>query len=110
MCSPSLTCMNCSPVLVLQAVARAFSFVLEETGYFMDGRYYCWRRISLQPIGDSTSYSPDRKEATSGSPSPEEQARAVATMAKLILLWLKLIILCSTVEAVFEDQVGKFDW
>ncbi|XP_028266310.1 ER membrane protein complex subunit 1 isoform X1 [Parambassis ranga] len=31
-------------------------------------------------------------------------------MAMLILLWLKCIILCSTVEAVFEDQVGKFDW
>ncbi|KAK5863339.1 hypothetical protein PBY51_000377 [Eleginops maclovinus] len=31
-------------------------------------------------------------------------------MAKLILLCLKCIILCSTVEAVFEDQVGKFDW
>ncbi|KAK2851205.1 hypothetical protein Q5P01_007481 [Channa striata] len=31
-------------------------------------------------------------------------------MAKLILLWLKLTILCSAVEAVFEDQVGKFDW
>ncbi|XP_061592513.1 ER membrane protein complex subunit 1 [Cololabis saira] len=31
-------------------------------------------------------------------------------MAKLILPFLKLIILWSTVEAVFEDQVGKFDW
>ncbi|KAK2897822.1 ER membrane protein complex subunit 1 [Channa argus] len=31
-------------------------------------------------------------------------------MAKLILLWLKFTILCSTIEAVFEDQVGKFDW
>uniref|UniRef100_A0A8C4ED00 ER membrane protein complex subunit 1 n=1 Tax=Dicentrarchus labrax TaxID=13489 RepID=A0A8C4ED00_DICLA len=31
-------------------------------------------------------------------------------MAKLILLCLKFIILSSAVEAVFEDQVGKFDW
>uniref|UniRef100_A0A7N6BHL7 ER membrane protein complex subunit 1 n=1 Tax=Anabas testudineus TaxID=64144 RepID=A0A7N6BHL7_ANATE len=31
-------------------------------------------------------------------------------MAKLILLWLKFTILCSTIEAVYEDQVGKFDW
>uniref|UniRef100_A0A3Q0SZM5 ER membrane protein complex subunit 1 n=1 Tax=Amphilophus citrinellus TaxID=61819 RepID=A0A3Q0SZM5_AMPCI len=33
-----------------------------------------------------------------------------AAMAKLILLWLKCILLYNTVEAVFEDQVGKFDW
>uniref|UniRef100_A0A3Q3IDY2 EMC1 first beta-propeller domain-containing protein n=1 Tax=Monopterus albus TaxID=43700 RepID=A0A3Q3IDY2_MONAL len=31
-------------------------------------------------------------------------------MTKLVLLCLKCIILCSTIEAVFEDQVGKFDW
>ncbi|KAE8293274.1 ER membrane protein complex subunit 1 Precursor [Larimichthys crocea] len=31
-------------------------------------------------------------------------------MAKLILLCLNYMILRSTVEAVFEDQVGKFDW
>ncbi|TKS77373.1 ER membrane protein complex subunit 1 [Collichthys lucidus] len=31
-------------------------------------------------------------------------------MAKLILLCLNYIILRSAVEAVFEDQVGKFDW
>uniref|UniRef100_A0A3Q3MHM2 ER membrane protein complex subunit 1 n=1 Tax=Mastacembelus armatus TaxID=205130 RepID=A0A3Q3MHM2_9TELE len=31
-------------------------------------------------------------------------------MAKLILLCLKCVILCSTIEALFEDQVGKFDW
>ncbi|XP_029291023.1 ER membrane protein complex subunit 1 isoform X2 [Cottoperca gobio] len=31
-------------------------------------------------------------------------------MAKLILMCLKFMVLCSTVEAVFEDQVGKFDW
>uniref|UniRef100_A0AAX7SI35 ER membrane protein complex subunit 1 n=1 Tax=Astatotilapia calliptera TaxID=8154 RepID=A0AAX7SI35_ASTCA len=31
-------------------------------------------------------------------------------MAKLILLWLKCIILYNAVDAVFEDQVGKFDW
>uniref|UniRef100_A0A3P8T7Z9 ER membrane protein complex subunit 1 n=1 Tax=Amphiprion percula TaxID=161767 RepID=A0A3P8T7Z9_AMPPE len=31
-------------------------------------------------------------------------------MAKLILLWLKCVVLWATVEAVFEDQVGKFDW
>ncbi|XP_031701137.1 ER membrane protein complex subunit 1 isoform X2 [Anarrhichthys ocellatus] len=31
-------------------------------------------------------------------------------MEKLILLCLKCILLCSIVEAVFEDQVGKFDW
>uniref|UniRef100_A0A4W6G6K8 ER membrane protein complex subunit 1 n=1 Tax=Lates calcarifer TaxID=8187 RepID=A0A4W6G6K8_LATCA len=31
-------------------------------------------------------------------------------MAKLILLCLKFTILCGTIEAVFEDQVGKFDW
>uniref|UniRef100_A0A665USJ7 ER membrane protein complex subunit 1 n=1 Tax=Echeneis naucrates TaxID=173247 RepID=A0A665USJ7_ECHNA len=31
-------------------------------------------------------------------------------MAKLILLCLNFIILSNTVEAVFEDQVGKFDW
>ncbi|XP_024148066.1 ER membrane protein complex subunit 1 isoform X1 [Oryzias melastigma] len=31
-------------------------------------------------------------------------------MAKLILLLLKCILLCGTVYAVFEDQVGKFDW
>uniref|UniRef100_A0A8C4EJ14 ER membrane protein complex subunit 1 n=1 Tax=Dicentrarchus labrax TaxID=13489 RepID=A0A8C4EJ14_DICLA len=38
------------------------------------------------------------------------QAKATAAMAKLILLCLKFIILSSAVEAVFEDQVGKFDW
>lgn len=43
-------------------------------------------------------------------PCLEEQAKAAAAMAKLILLCLKCIILYSTVEAVFEDQVGKFDW
>lgn len=31
-------------------------------------------------------------------------------MAKLILRFLKCIVLCSPVLAVFEDQVGKFDW
>uniref|UniRef100_A0A3P9MEN9 ER membrane protein complex subunit 1 n=1 Tax=Oryzias latipes TaxID=8090 RepID=A0A3P9MEN9_ORYLA len=31
-------------------------------------------------------------------------------MAKLILLLLKFILFCGTVYAVFEDQVGKFDW
>uniref|UniRef100_A0AAQ5Y6P4 ER membrane protein complex subunit 1 n=1 Tax=Amphiprion ocellaris TaxID=80972 RepID=A0AAQ5Y6P4_AMPOC len=31
-------------------------------------------------------------------------------MAKLILLWLKCVVLWAIVEAVFEDQVGKFDW
>uniref|UniRef100_A0A669BUE3 ER membrane protein complex subunit 1 n=1 Tax=Oreochromis niloticus TaxID=8128 RepID=A0A669BUE3_ORENI len=31
-------------------------------------------------------------------------------MAKLILLWLKCVILYNAVGAVFEDQVGKFDW
>ncbi|XP_068453372.1 ER membrane protein complex subunit 1 [Clinocottus analis] len=31
-------------------------------------------------------------------------------MAKLIWFCWKCILLCSTVEAVFEDQVGKFDW
>ncbi|XP_056279618.1 ER membrane protein complex subunit 1 [Pseudoliparis swirei] len=31
-------------------------------------------------------------------------------MAKLIWFGLKCILLCSTVGAVFEDQVGKFDW
>ncbi|CAK6951174.1 ER membrane protein complex subunit 1 [Scomber scombrus] len=31
-------------------------------------------------------------------------------MAKLIWLFMKCIVLWSTVEAVFEDQVGKFDW
>ncbi|KAK5923439.1 hypothetical protein CgunFtcFv8_000409 [Champsocephalus gunnari] len=31
-------------------------------------------------------------------------------MAKLIWLCLNFVILCSTVGAVFEDQVGKFDW
>uniref|UniRef100_A0A8C2WRY9 ER membrane protein complex subunit 1 n=1 Tax=Cyclopterus lumpus TaxID=8103 RepID=A0A8C2WRY9_CYCLU len=31
-------------------------------------------------------------------------------MAKLIWFCLKCILLCSTIEAVFEDQVGKFDW
>uniref|UniRef100_A0A3P8QWK3 ER membrane protein complex subunit 1 n=1 Tax=Astatotilapia calliptera TaxID=8154 RepID=A0A3P8QWK3_ASTCA len=36
--------------------------------------------------------------------------RAAAAMAKLILLWLKCIILYNAVDAVFEDQVGKFDW
>ncbi|XP_019944740.2 ER membrane protein complex subunit 1 [Paralichthys olivaceus] len=43
-------------------------------------------------------------------PSHEEQVKATAAMEKLISLWLKCVILCSTVEAVFEDQVGKFDW
>uniref|UniRef100_A0A8D3DMV6 ER membrane protein complex subunit 1 n=1 Tax=Scophthalmus maximus TaxID=52904 RepID=A0A8D3DMV6_SCOMX len=33
-----------------------------------------------------------------------------AAMEKLIVLCLKFIILCGTVDAVFEDQVGKFDW
>ncbi|XP_075898482.1 ER membrane protein complex subunit 1 [Nelusetta ayraudi] len=31
-------------------------------------------------------------------------------MAKAILLFLKLIAVCSIVEGVYEDQVGKFDW
>ncbi|XP_037540870.1 ER membrane protein complex subunit 1 isoform X2 [Nematolebias whitei] len=31
-------------------------------------------------------------------------------MGKLILLLLNLIFLCDIVAAVFEDQVGKFDW
>ncbi|KAM6929928.1 ER membrane protein complex subunit 1 [Lycodopsis pacificus] len=31
-------------------------------------------------------------------------------MEKLILLCLKCILLCNIVGAVFEDQVGKFDW
>ncbi|KAM4610374.1 ER membrane protein complex subunit 1 [Polymixia lowei] len=31
-------------------------------------------------------------------------------MAKLILLYFKVFILCSIANAVFEDQVGKFDW
>uniref|UniRef100_A0A8C5E3L4 ER membrane protein complex subunit 1 n=1 Tax=Gouania willdenowi TaxID=441366 RepID=A0A8C5E3L4_GOUWI len=31
-------------------------------------------------------------------------------MAKLIFLWLKCLVSCCIVEAVFEDQVGKFDW
>ncbi|XP_029689875.1 ER membrane protein complex subunit 1 isoform X1 [Takifugu rubripes] len=31
-------------------------------------------------------------------------------MAKLILSCLKFILLYSTIDAVFEDQVGKFDW
>lgn len=31
-------------------------------------------------------------------------------MAKLILSCLELMLLYSAVEAVFEDQVGKFDW
>uniref|UniRef100_A0A8C6PXP7 ER membrane protein complex subunit 1 n=1 Tax=Nothobranchius furzeri TaxID=105023 RepID=A0A8C6PXP7_NOTFU len=31
-------------------------------------------------------------------------------MAKLILLLLNWIFLCCNVAAVFEDQVGKFDW
>uniref|UniRef100_A0A8C6PXN5 ER membrane protein complex subunit 1 n=1 Tax=Nothobranchius furzeri TaxID=105023 RepID=A0A8C6PXN5_NOTFU len=35
--------------------------------------------------------------------------KAVA-MAKLILLLLNWIFLCCNVAAVFEDQVGKFDW
>ncbi|KAI3357283.1 hypothetical protein L3Q82_015736 [Scortum barcoo] len=42
-------------------------------------------------------------------PSLEEQAKAAA-MAKLISLCLKFVMLYSSVEAVFEDQVGKFDW
>uniref|UniRef100_A0A4W6G7T9 ER membrane protein complex subunit 1 n=1 Tax=Lates calcarifer TaxID=8187 RepID=A0A4W6G7T9_LATCA len=37
-------------------------------------------------------------------------AKATGAMAKLILLCLKFTILCGTIEAVFEDQVGKFDW
>ncbi|KAM3618234.1 uncharacterized protein V6R79_017759 [Siganus canaliculatus] len=31
-------------------------------------------------------------------------------MAKLNFLWLNLILFCVTVTAVYEDQVGKFDW
>lgn len=31
-------------------------------------------------------------------------------MEKAILLCLKFILLCTIVEGVFEDQVGKFDW
>ncbi|XP_034029042.1 ER membrane protein complex subunit 1 isoform X2 [Thalassophryne amazonica] len=31
-------------------------------------------------------------------------------MANLILLYLKLFIFCGIALAVFEDQVGKFDW
>uniref|UniRef100_A0A8C9Y785 ER membrane protein complex subunit 1 n=1 Tax=Sander lucioperca TaxID=283035 RepID=A0A8C9Y785_SANLU len=38
------------------------------------------------------------------------QAKATAAMARLIWLCLKCIMLYSTVQAVFEDQVGKFDW
>ncbi|KAF7668637.1 hypothetical protein LDENG_00296220 [Lucifuga dentata] len=40
----------------------------------------------------------------------EEQIQTPAVMAQLILFCLKFIILCFTAEAVFEDQVGKFDW
>uniref|UniRef100_A0A8C2WJX7 ER membrane protein complex subunit 1 n=1 Tax=Cyclopterus lumpus TaxID=8103 RepID=A0A8C2WJX7_CYCLU len=43
-------------------------------------------------------------------PFLEEQTKATAAMAKLIWFCLKCILLCSTIEAVFEDQVGKFDW
>lgn len=42
--------------------------------------------------------------------SSEVQAQGAAAMAKLILRFLKCIVLCSPVLAVFEDQVGKFDW
>ncbi|XP_061639785.1 ER membrane protein complex subunit 1 [Phyllopteryx taeniolatus] len=31
-------------------------------------------------------------------------------MAKLFLQWFKVIMFCFAVDAVFEDQVGKFDW
>ncbi|XP_061538372.1 ER membrane protein complex subunit 1 [Phycodurus eques] len=31
-------------------------------------------------------------------------------MAKLFLLWFKVIMFSFAVDAVFEDQVGKFDW
>ncbi|XP_068601066.1 ER membrane protein complex subunit 1 [Brachionichthys hirsutus] len=31
-------------------------------------------------------------------------------MAKLNSLYLAFVVLCVTVDAVFEDQVGKFDW
>ncbi|XP_033824952.1 ER membrane protein complex subunit 1 [Periophthalmus magnuspinnatus] len=31
-------------------------------------------------------------------------------MAKLILLFLKFLVVFCSVQAVFEDQVGKFDW
>lgn len=41
--------------------------------------------------------------------SIEKQGKAAA-MEKLILLLLSLIVFCSIVAAVFEDQVGKFDW
>uniref|UniRef100_A0A8C7XT37 ER membrane protein complex subunit 1 n=1 Tax=Oryzias sinensis TaxID=183150 RepID=A0A8C7XT37_9TELE len=39
-----------------------------------------------------------------------KRSQTAAAMAKLILLLLKCILFCGTVYAVFEDQVGKFDW
>uniref|UniRef100_A0A671TKE5 ER membrane protein complex subunit 1 n=1 Tax=Sparus aurata TaxID=8175 RepID=A0A671TKE5_SPAAU len=36
--------------------------------------------------------------------------KATTAMAKLILLCLKFVTLCGSIGAVFEDQVGKFDW
>ncbi|KAM7404474.1 hypothetical protein PAMP_011819 [Pampus punctatissimus] len=67
---------------------------------------------SSSPIGGNTHLSQHKKKPDNFRlpSSLEEQVKAAATMAKLILLFLKCIVLCSTVEAVFEDQVGKFDW
>lgn len=61
------------------------------------------------PLTHSTQSKPDDFRLP---PPPEEQTRAAAAaaMAKLTLLCLKCVLLCSTVAAVFEDQVGKFDW
>ncbi|KAM8863354.1 ER membrane protein complex subunit 1 [Spinachia spinachia] len=53
------------------------------------------------------SHYTSRRHAHFRLPPSEEQA---AAMAKLVLSCLQCIILCSTVESVFEDQVGKFDW
>lgn len=56
------------------------------------------------------SYKTKRKAVNFRLPPPEEQAKAAAAMAKLILLCVNFVMLYSTVRAVFEDQVGKFDW
>lgn len=72
-----------------------------------------WSYKSFLAEEGSTSHSPDKTNAVNFRlpPSAEEQAQAAAAaMGKLILLSLKFAILFFTVEAVFEDQVGKFDW
>uniref|UniRef100_A0A8C5EU06 ER membrane protein complex subunit 1 n=1 Tax=Gouania willdenowi TaxID=441366 RepID=A0A8C5EU06_GOUWI len=57
----------------------------------------------------TTITNPQRRRINFRLPLCAEEVK-VSAMAKLIFLWLKCLVSCCIVEAVFEDQVGKFDW